>query len=87
MENIQVSPRKTKFFTININSKEHTACSNTTRHVLSWYFRTDGDVFFGIFFKPHHNTETSEHECNINELCSTELEKLEYRYLFFYFHL
>uniref|UniRef100_A0A914E1E5 CRAL-TRIO domain-containing protein n=1 Tax=Acrobeloides nanus TaxID=290746 RepID=A0A914E1E5_9BILA len=43
LETIHLPPRKTKFLPIDVKTE---GCK------LSWYFSTDGDVYFGIFYEP-----------------------------------
>ncbi|KAI1706359.1 CRAL/TRIO domain-containing protein [Ditylenchus destructor] len=43
LETIHISPRKSKNFRISVDKENY---------LLNWYFRTDGDVYFGVFYEP-----------------------------------
>ncbi|KAF7635623.1 CRAL-TRIO domain-containing protein [Meloidogyne graminicola] len=47
LEHLSIGPRKYKYFKIQINKEDI-----IKKHILSWYFRTDGIIHFGIFFEP-----------------------------------
>ncbi|KAH7714102.1 CRAL/TRIO domain-containing protein [Aphelenchoides avenae] len=49
LEPTQIPSRKTKVFRINVDGG---------KKVISWYFRTDGDVYFGVFYEPSSSTLT-----------------------------
>ncbi|KAL7080254.1 hypothetical protein ACQ4LE_000971 [Meloidogyne hapla] len=49
LEHLSIGPRKYKFFKIQIDP------NIDKKHFLSWYFRTDGIIQFGVFFEPLKN--------------------------------
>jgi hypothetical protein len=67
LESFHVSAKKQKFFKIEIPE-------NQQRKTLSWYFKNDGDIFFGIFFDP---TTTSSAAVNGKKSVAKEEKDLE----------
>ncbi|KAI6173827.1 CRAL-TRIO domain and GOLD domain-containing protein [Aphelenchoides besseyi] len=47
---LNISARKVKYFRIEVNEVPKT---------LSWYFTTDGDVYFGVFYEPHNQSKVT----------------------------
>ncbi|KAI6191381.1 CRAL-TRIO domain-containing protein [Aphelenchoides bicaudatus] len=46
LETLHVSARRLKYFRIDVDHVPKT---------LSWYFTTDGDVYFGVYFEPYNS--------------------------------
>jgi len=61
LEHLSLGPRKYKFLKIQIDP------NTTKKHFLSWYFRTDGIIQFGVFFEPLKN-ERRENKQNGEEM-------------------
>ncbi|CAK5077463.1 unnamed protein product [Meloidogyne enterolobii] len=57
LEHLSIGPRKYKFLKIQIDPNA------AKKHFLSWYFRTDGIIQFGVFFEPLRN-ERKENKQN-----------------------
>ncbi|CAD6187324.1 unnamed protein product [Caenorhabditis auriculariae] len=59
LETFHVPARKTRHITLNLQ----------TAKTLSWYFRTDGDIYFGIFYEDEEEFKSrKESELNIDAL-------------------
>ncbi|KAI6205721.1 CRAL-TRIO domain and GOLD domain-containing protein [Aphelenchoides besseyi] len=63
---LNISARKVKYFRIEVNEVPKT---------LSWYFTTDGDVYFGVFYEPHNQNKVTsgKHEKEEFDLDTKEM--------------
>lgn len=57
LEHFHIPAKKTRHISLDILEPK----------TLSWYFRTDGDVFFGIFYEPKHEAK-NEHHLDIDSM-------------------
>ncbi|XGW30302.1 hypothetical protein V3C99_009353 [Haemonchus contortus] len=51
LEHLHIPAKKTRYITLEISEPK----------TLSWYFRTDGDIYFGVFYESKHETKNEHH--------------------------
>jgi hypothetical protein len=61
LETLHISARRLKFFRVDIDH---------VPKILSWYFTTDGDVYFGVFFEVSSQQDKSTYF--LAPKCSTQ---------------
>uniref|UniRef100_A0A1I8A580 CRAL-TRIO domain-containing protein n=1 Tax=Steinernema glaseri TaxID=37863 RepID=A0A1I8A580_9BILA len=59
LETIHISSRKSKHLRVTVEQPDSK---------LAWYFRTDGDVYFGVFYQPLEEVNEKEKDIDIDAL-------------------
>ncbi|KHJ77242.1 hypothetical protein OESDEN_23138 [Oesophagostomum dentatum] len=54
-------------FRIPARNRSHITAEITEPRTLSWYFRTDGDIFFGVFYEATHSS-SGEHRLDLETM-------------------
>jgi hypothetical protein len=63
LETLHISARRLKFFRVDVDHVPKT---------LSWYFTTDGDIYFGIFYEVSYSNNLREINSDLAPRCATQ---------------
>uniref|UniRef100_A0AC34RFE6 CRAL-TRIO domain-containing protein n=1 Tax=Panagrolaimus sp. JU765 TaxID=591449 RepID=A0AC34RFE6_9BILA len=71
LETLHISAKKQKIFKIEV-------AENSPRRTLAWYYKTDGDVYFGVFFDPQNNQSSKDKKKEDKEFFDVENNEMVY---------